>query len=94
MIAEVSTQEFREKAGELLAEVQANHADVLIRENGEAIAVLVDARSYARFRELNCKGFDELQQRMSAAYANVPEEEGLAEIERICREVRGKCQVF
>ena len=34
--------------------------------------------------------FDELTAKLAADFAGVPEEEGMAEIDRVVREVRGK----
>ncbi len=85
MIAEVNASEFREKAGDLLSRVQSLHGSVLIRESGEPIAVLVDVESY---RRLLWQRIDDLTAPIRAAFADVPEEIGMAMIDEAVRAVR------
>ena len=85
MIAEVNASEFREKAGDLLSRVQSLQDSVLIRENGEPIAALVDVELY---RRLLWQQVDDLTAPIRAAFADVPEEIGFAEINEAVRAVR------
>jgi prevent-host-death family protein len=85
MIAEVNASEFREKAGDLLSRVQSLHGSVLIRENGEPIAALVDVELY---RHLLWQRLDELTAPIRAAFADVPEEIGMAQIDEAVRALR------
>jgi prevent-host-death family protein len=85
MIAEVNASEFREKAGDLLSRVQSLQDSVLIRENGEPIAALVDVDLY---RRLLWQRVDDLTAPIRAAFGDVPEEIGVAQIEEAVRAVR------
>ena len=44
---------------------------------------------FERLRQMQ-ERFDELSARMAAAFANVPEQEGIAEINRVSAEVRAE----
>ncbi len=85
MIAEVNAAEFRERAGDLLSRVQSLQGNVLIRENGEPIAALIDAEMY---RRLMWQRLDELTAPIRAAFEDIPEEVGLAMIDEAVRAVR------
>ena len=52
----------------------------MIKRDGKPVAALVDARLFERIRRLQAR-FDGLCERIEAGYAEVPEAEGLAEIE-------------
>ena len=56
---------FRQNLGEMLNQVQYRHDSVVINTDGKPVAALVDA----------------LCQRIEAGYDDVPEDEGMAEIE-------------
>jgi hypothetical protein len=58
----------------------------MINKDGKPVAALVDAELFARMRDR----FDALSNRIAKAYAGVPVEEGLAEIERVTAKVRKK----
>jgi hypothetical protein len=52
----------------------------VIKRDGKPVAALVDARLLERIRRLQAR-FDGLCERIEAGYAEVPEAEGLAEID-------------
>jgi prevent-host-death family protein len=80
MITETSAVAFRQNLGEMLNQVQYRHDSVLIKKDGKPVAALVDARLFARIRQMQDR-FDALSQRLADAYAAVPLDEGLAEID-------------
>jgi len=80
MITETSAVTFRQNLGEMLNQVQYRHDSVVINKDGKPVAALVDARLFERIRRMQAR-FDALCQRLEAAYATVPEADGLAEIE-------------
>ncbi len=80
MITETSAVNFRQNLGEMLDQVRYRHDSVIINKDGKPIAALVDARLFERIRRMQGR-FDALCQRLETGFANVPEAEGLAEIE-------------
>jgi prevent-host-death family protein len=80
MITETSAVSFRQNLGEMLNHVQYRHDSIVINKDGKPVAALVDARLFERIRRMQAR-FDALCQRIEAGYANVPEAEGIAEIE-------------
>lgn len=80
MITETSAVGFRQNLGEMLNQVQYRHDSVIINKDGKPVAALIDARLFERIRRMQSR-FDALCQRIEAGFANVPEAEGLAEIE-------------
>lgn len=80
MITETSAVSFRQNLGEMLNQVQYRHDSVVINKDGKPVAALVDARLFERIRRMQGR-FDALCQRIEAGFANVPEAEGLGEIE-------------
>lgn len=87
MISETSAVAFRQNLGEMLNQVQYRHDSILIKKDGKLVAALVDARLFERIRRMQVR-FDALCQRIEAGYAQVPETEGLAEIDAAVAEVR------
>ena len=79
MITETSAVSFRQNLGEMLNQVQYRHDSVVINKDGKPVAALVDARLFERIRRMQAR-FDALCQRIESGFANVPEAEGLAEI--------------
>ena len=69
MIKETSAVKFRQNPGEMLNQVECRHDSVLISKGGKPVAALVDAR------------FDKICDRLEASFSDVPEDEGLAEID-------------
>jgi prevent-host-death family protein len=80
MITETSAVTFRQNLGEMLNQVQYRHDSVIINKDGKPVAALVDARLFERIRRMQGR-FDALCQRIEAGFAEVPEAEGVAEIE-------------
>jgi len=89
MVTEVSAVKFRQNLGEMLNQVQYRKDSIVIKKDGEPVAALVDVELFERIRRMRSR-FDELTAKLAADFANVPEEEGMAEIDRVVREVRGK----
>ncbi|UFP96755.1 type II toxin-antitoxin system Phd/YefM family antitoxin [Gloeobacter morelensis] len=87
MISETSAVAFRQNLGEMLNQVQYRHDSILIKKDGKPVAALVDARLFERIRRMQSR-FDALCQRIEAGYAQVPEAEGLAEIDATVAQVR------
>ena len=80
MITETSAVNFRQNLGEMLNQVQYRRDSVVINKDGKPVAALIDARLFERIRRMQDR-FDALCRRIEAGYANVPEEQGVAEIE-------------
>jgi prevent-host-death family protein len=80
MINEVTAVKFRQNLGEMLNQVQNRNDSILIHKDGKPVAALVDAELFARIRRMR-ERFDALSSRIAEGYAEVPAEEGLAEID-------------
>ena len=80
MITETSAVSFRQNLGEMLNQVQYRHDSVVINKDGKPVAALVDARLFERIRRMQGR-FDALCQRIESGFAEVPEVDGLAEID-------------
>ena len=80
MVSEVSAVNFRQNLGEMLNQVQYRKDSIVIKKDGKPVAALVDAELFARIRQ-NQERFDELSSRIAADWADVPEDEGMAEID-------------
>lgn len=80
MITEVSVITFRRNLGEMLNQVQCRNDSIIIKKDGKPVAALVDAELFERIRRMN-ERFEALIRRISDAWADIPEEEGIAEIE-------------
>ncbi|HEX7638017.1 MAG TPA: type II toxin-antitoxin system Phd/YefM family antitoxin [Burkholderiaceae bacterium] len=80
MITEVSAVNFRQNLGEMLNQVQYRNDSIVINKDGKPVAALVDAELFARIRRMR-ERFDALSTRIAQAYADVPVDEGLAEID-------------
>lgn len=89
MITEATAVAFRQNLGEMLNQVQLRRDSIVITKDGKPVAALIDAQLFERIRQMQ-ERFDELSARMAAAYADVPEEEGMAEIMRVTKEVRAE----
>jgi prevent-host-death family protein len=88
MISEVSAVNFRQNLGEMLNQVQYRNDSIVIKKDGKPVAALVDAELFARIRRMRDR-FDALSSKIAEAYANVPAEEGMAEIDAaVARERR------
>jgi prevent-host-death family protein len=89
MITETSAVSFRQNLGEMLNQVQYRHDSVVINKDGKPVAALVDARLFERIRRMQDR-FDALCQRIEAGFANVPQTQGLAEIETAIKRERAQ----
>ena len=82
MVTEVNAVNFRQNLGEMLNQVQYRNDSIVISKDGKPVAALVDAELFARIRRMQDR-FDALSRRIAEAYASVPLEEGLAEIDAL-----------
>ncbi len=89
MIKQTNAVAFRQNLGEMLNQVQYRRDSIVITKDGRPVAALIDAKLFERIRRMQ-ERFDELSARMAAAYASVPEEEGVAEIKRVTAQVRAE----
>ena len=89
MITEVNAVNFRQNLGEMLNQVQYRNDSIVISKDGKPVAALVDAELFARIRRMYDR-FDELSNRLAERYRDVPEEEGLTEIDALVEEERKK----
>jgi prevent-host-death family protein len=87
VVTEVNAVQFRQNLGEMLNQVQYRNDSIVINKDGKPVAALVDAALFARIRRMR-EQFDELSGRIAAAYAGVPEEQGMAEIDAVVSAVR------
>ena len=87
MVTEVNAVTFRQNLGEMLNQVQYRKDSIVINRDGKPVAALVDAELFARIRRMR-ERFDELSSRIAEAYADVPQEHGMAEIDAVVSEVR------
>ncbi len=79
MITQTNAVTFRQNLGEMLNQVQYRHDSIVINKDGRPVAALVDARLFERIRRMQDR-FDALCQRIESGFSNVPEAEGIAEI--------------
>ncbi len=79
MVKEVNAVDFRQNLCEMLNQVQYRNDSILILKDGKPVAALIDAGLVARIRRMR-EQFDTLSSRIEAGYAEVPEEERIAEI--------------
>ena len=89
MITETNAVAFRQNLGEMISQVQFRRDSIVINKDGRAVAVLIDAKLFERIRRMQ-ERFDGLAARLAEAYAAVPEEEGMAEIQRVSAGERAK----
>jgi prevent-host-death family protein len=87
MVNEVNAVHFRQNLGEMLNQVQYRNDSIVINKDGKPVAALVDSELFARIRRMQDR-FDELSRQVAEAFADVPEEQGLAEIDAAVAEVR------
>ncbi|HEU4981479.1 MAG TPA: type II toxin-antitoxin system prevent-host-death family antitoxin [Acidobacteriaceae bacterium] len=80
MVREVNAVNFRQNLGEMLNQVQYRNDSVVISKDGKPVAALVNAELFARIRRMRDR-FDELSRRIAEDFADVPEKEGIAEID-------------
>jgi prevent-host-death family protein len=75
----------------MLNQVQYRNDSIVISKDGKPVAALVDAELFARIRRMR-ERFEELSARIAEAYADVPEEEGMAEIDAAVARVRRRAK--
>lgn len=81
MITEATAVALRQNLGDMLNRVQYRRDSIVITKDGKPVAALVDAALFERIRAMQDR-FDALCERIAKGYENVPEAEGMAEIER------------
>ena len=91
MITETSAVAFRQNLGEMINQVQFRRDSIVIKKDGKTVAALVDARLFARIRQMR-EHFDKLTGRLAQAYAAEPVDEGLAEIDSLAAKVRSEAR--
>ena len=89
MITETTAVNFRQNLGEMLNRVQYRNDSIVINKDGKPVAALVDAELFARIRRMR-EQFDALAGRVADSYAEVPMDEGLAEIDAAVAAERGQ----
>jgi prevent-host-death family protein len=89
MVTEVSAVNFRQNLGEMLNQVQYRNDSIVISKDGKPVAALVDAELFARIRRMQDR-FNALSGRIAEAYADVPVEEGVAEINALVAKERAR----
>ncbi len=87
MVTEVSAVNFRQNLGEMINQVQYRNDAVVVNKDGKPVAALVDAALFARIRAMRDR-FDQLSNRVAEAYADVPAEQGMAEIDAAIKKER------
>ena len=80
MISEVNAVAFRQNLGEMLNQVQYRNDSILISKDAKPVAALVDAELFARIRRMR-ERFDALSGKVAEDWADVPADEGMAEID-------------
>ena len=83
MITEATAVTLRQNLGDMLNRVQYRRDSIVITKDGKPVAALVDAALFERIRAMQ-ERFDALCDRIAKGYENVPEDEGMAEIEKAC----------
>ncbi len=81
MITEATAVTLRQNLGDMLNRVQYRRDSIVITKDGKPVAALVDAALFERIRAMQ-ERFDALCDRLAKAYEGVPEDVGMAEIER------------
>lgn len=82
MITQTNAVTFRQNLGEMLNQVQYRHDSIIINKDGKPVAALIDAQLFARIRRMQQR-FDTLSARIEAGFSQLPEPEGLAEIDAV-----------
>ena len=87
MVNEVNAVNFRQNLGEMLNQVQYRKDSIVVSKDGKPVAALVDANLFARIRRMR-ERFDALSAHVATAYAGLPTEAGMAEIEAAVQQER------
>ena len=91
VITEVSAVTFRQNLGEMLNKVQYRNDNLVITKDGKPVAALVDARMFERLQRMQAR-FDALCERIEQGFAQVPEEDGIKEINAALASERRKAK--
>ena len=91
MIIETSAASFRQNLGEMISQVQFRKDSIVITKDGRPVAALIDAKLFERIRRMQAR-FDALSARVAEAFAQVPEEQGTAEIDAALAETRAELE--
>ena len=89
MITEVTAADFRQNPGEWLHQVESRNDTIIVSQDGKPVAALVDAELFARIRRMSAR-FDDLSARIANAYAEVPIEQRLAEVDSLVMQERSQ----
>jgi prevent-host-death family protein len=89
VITETNAVAFRQNLGEMMNQVQFRKDSIVITKDGRPVAALIDAKLFERIRRMQ-ERFDALCARMTGAYVDVAEEQGIAEIKGVAAEVRAE----
>lgn len=87
MISVTTAVSFRQNLGKMLNQVQYRHDSIIINKRGKPVAVLVDARLFARIQRMQMR-FDALCQRIEAGFADTIAARALAEIDAAVADTR------
>jgi prevent-host-death family protein len=71
----------------MLNQVQCRNDSIVVNKHGKPVAALVSAELFARIRSMRDR-FDALSERIAEASAEVPVEEGLAEMDTLVAQIR------
>jgi len=89
MITEINAVQFQQNLFEILNQVQNARHQFLIKHNGKPMAALVVPELLTRIQRMQ-ERFDDACQQIAQAFADVPEEQGMEEINRAIHELRNE----
>ncbi len=89
MQREAPAMTVRQNLGELINEVQYRHDRIVITKAGKPVAALIDMNLFERIRKMD-EEFAAMADKISAAFADLPEAEGVALIDEAVRVARSK----
>ena len=87
MVTTVSAMTFRQRLGEMLGHVQYGGDSVVVTKDGTEVAALIDPLLFANIVAMRRK-FDELCAEIAGSAPPMPEDEGIALVERLIAEDR------
>jgi PHD/YefM family antitoxin component YafN of YafNO toxin-antitoxin module len=82
VMKEVNVLQAGQNLNEILIQMQSQSDGILINQDGQPVAALVDAELFSRIRRMRQR-FDALTSRIADAYSQVPVDQGLAEIDAL-----------
>jgi prevent-host-death family protein len=88
MLRETPAMTVRKNLGELINEVRYRHDRIVITKAGKPVAALIDMDLFERIRKLDDE-FATLADDLARAFAEVPEEDGMALVDDAVRAARG-----